>query len=111
MRDKNFSIGATSTTAWALWALAVLGVVLGWVSGHQALGQFGIVSAGAAATLHVRSFLCKQTLYLTEALDDQEKALRNAFDLGRDYEALHQNPKVQRIPSQPPNRNGVEMHR
>lgn len=88
MDDKELSIGATECVAWIGWLLAVSGVITGWALGINPLGQLGIVSAGAAATLHVRSFLCKQT-----------GLMRTAYDIGKEH-GLAQNLTLKRMPTQ-----------
>lgn len=88
MDDKELSIGATECAAWIGWLLAVSGVIAGWALGVNPLGQLGIVSAGAAATLHVRSFLCKQT-----------GLMRAAYDIGKEH-GMAQAGALKRIPSQ-----------
>lgn len=81
MNDRSVSLN--NVAAWVLWVCAVIAVGVDLAVVGDDIGHVGMVLAAAAATLHVRSFLCS---HLTQT--------ENAFLLGRDAGRLDQDEEA-----------------
>lgn len=71
MEDRKLS--ATSTAAWACWAVGVALIAVDLFLLSDDLGHVGVTLAVAGALLHGRALLCQQS-----------EMMRNAFELGKD---------------------------
>lgn len=72
MTDRSVSIGCM--VAYSLWVATLGLLVAAWITGDWRVGHTALASSAAAATASVRQFFVHQN-----------KMLKRAFELGRDY--------------------------
>ena len=93
MRDRAVCIRLDVTTArvaWAFWAVAAACIVANVFASTYDLGFVGVFFVGAAATLHVRQFIC-----------EHDKNATAAFNLGREAGRIEATVPGQRMPGEP----------
>lgn len=81
MQDRHVDWSLTALLAWVGWGLVALTLLAAWTFSDHALmlSQIAACLSAAAATLHIRSFMCVFS-----------QRMKTAFDLGREVERQHQ---------------------
>lgn len=93
MRDRAVCIRLDVTTArvaWLFWVVAAACIIANLLVATYDLGFVGVFFVGAAATLHVRQFIC-----------EHDRNAIAAFELGREAGRLDAAVPSQRTPSDP----------
>lgn len=73
LRDREVSTTWGCIVAYGLWSCALVLMSIGWLLSDAHMGQFGVVAAIGGATATVRQYFV-----------EQNRLVRNAFELGRD---------------------------
>lgn len=82
MRDRQISVCAGKLVAGGLWAAATVLLATATATGNPHLGQWGMATAGAATTAHVRSYFITQNRLISHAFRlGREAARRGAPDV------------------------------